>query len=132
MSYVVKRNATFLVPSGSVDEPEKLHLHVVSTNPCENNKCLLLTISTIKAGLWFDRTRTVASGSHPFISAESYVNYRHAVVKNCATIAKSVDGWLYITKGDFHDALTDYILSGVRESEMTPKYVIDYLDSLGL
>ena len=132
MAYRVYRGATFLVPSGSTKDQDALHLHVVSTSPCADGQCLLLTISTIREGIWYDDTRLIHAGSHEFIQENSYVNYRYAVIKKCVLIAKMVDGWVYHTKRDFSNDLTDFVLSGVRESDMTPCYVLDYLDSLGL
>lgn len=93
---------------------------------------MLLTISTVKVGIWHDDTRILQPGCHEFIKVKSFVDYRHALVKRCDSISKLVDGWTYHAKPDFDEGLTDYILSGVPESDMTPQYVIEYFHSLGL
>jgi hypothetical protein len=131
MPYVVQRHATFLVPSGSKRDAEAHHLHVVSTPPCVNNQVLLLTVSTIREGVWHDPTRILPAGCHPFIGSESFINYRFSIIKRCDVITNMVDGWVYHTKADFPANLTDGILAGARESEMTPRYVLDYLDDSG-
>lgn len=132
MPYVVERHATFLIPSGSLKNADGLHLHIVATAPCQYEHCLLLTVSTIREGIWYDPTRTLEAGCHPFIKEPSYVNFAFSVVKKCASITKMVDGWVYHPKPDFPHDLTEYVLSGARESEMTPIYVLDYLTSVGL
>lgn len=132
MPYIVERLATFLVPSGSSRDVDGHHLHIVSTAPCKNSRVLLLTVSTIRDGIWHDTTCLLAAGCHSFIVSPSSVNYRLSVVKNCNSISTMVDGWVYHPKAAFPENLVDQMLAGVRVSDMTPKYVVDYLDAIGL
>ena len=130
MPYVVARHQSFLVPSGSARDEDAKHLHIISTSPCKNGLCLLLTTSTIREGVWHDPTRVLEAGCHPFINQKSFVNYARSIVKRCDGIVKCVEGWTYHPKENFDADLTELILTGVWESEMTPNYVFDYLNSL--
>lgn len=132
MAYVVERHASFLVPSGSFRNEDAMHLHIVSTEPCQSQKCLLLNVSTIHQDIWHDPTCTLSAGCHEFVKADSYINYQFAIVKPTAQITKMIDGWVYHPKAAFKPELTDLILSGVRRSDMTPNYVLNYLDEIGV
>ena len=76
----VFRKGTLLIPTG----PAK-HLHIIMNDPVysleHQKKCVLVVnISTIKDGLPYDHTCTLASGDHPFIRHSGYVYYKGAEV----------------------------------------------------
>lgn len=130
MAYVVEKKSTLLVPSGSFRNPEAHHLFVIATDPCEQNQCVLVTISTIYEGVWYDPTCTIEADSHPFVKHASYVNYRFSVLKDCERLGKLVDGWYYHPKDPIDDQVLENICSGILKSDFTPRYVQKYYANL--
>lgn len=130
MSYVVKRQNTFLAPSASTKDANGHHLHVVCTDPCKANKSVVLTISTIKDGQWHDPTVIIDIGTHKFIKAKSFVHYAYAQVMDCSAISRDVDSWVFMPKDEMVESVVSTMFYGAHRSEMTPRFVLDYIASL--
>ncbi|MFG1263893.1 hypothetical protein [Xanthobacter aminoxidans] len=130
MSYIVKRRNTFLAPSASTRDANGHHLHVVCTEPCKSNKSVVLTISTIRDKQWHDPTVIIDVGLHKFVKAKSFVHYAYAQVMDCSAISRDVDSWVFMPKEEMVESVVSAMLCGAHESEMTPKFVLDYIDSL--
>jgi len=74
------RRGTLLMLSGPVE-----HLHVVMNDPIFSgehgkNSVLVVNVTSVKQGVYFDPTCVLTPGCHPFVNRESYVVYKHAVV----------------------------------------------------
>lgn len=95
-----------------------------------NGKCLVLSVSSIKQGVWHDPSCEIPAGVHEFISHPSFVSYRHATIVNCEHIEKCIEGWVYHAKGVMPVEWTDRMLEGAFTSDMTPRFVLNYLDTL--
>lgn len=72
MSFVLRRKASFLVPSGPKD---LLHLHVVLTNGDADGFHLVATVGSIKEGMNYDPACVIEPGEHSFITVRSFVIY---------------------------------------------------------
>lgn len=126
MPYVPLRGNSFLVPSGTTANPNKLHLHVIATEACPAGEHLLLSVSTIQAGIHHDPACMIKAGEHPFITHDSYVVYRRARTTSATLITKCVDGWLYIKKEPVSQALLQRMCAGIMASNFTPFFAQDY------
>ncbi|MBN9309308.1 hypothetical protein [Devosia sp.] len=126
MSFVVAKKATLLIPSGP--DPDGHHLFVVLTSPCTHGQCLLTSFSSVKPGLFHDKTCLVAPGEHEFITKDSFIEYRLSRVLRCDQIEKAVNGWLYTPKPAVSDELLERIRDGIEQSELTPRFVQEYFE----
>lgn len=122
MPYSAYKRATLLIPSG----PTGLHLYVVMTDASKHNQHILLSVSTIRAGKYFDDTCVIDAGSHEFIVRDSYVYYRDPLLRNAASISKCVNDHTFISKADMDENVFTRMLNGVPVSKFTPKWVGDY------
>lgn len=125
MSFVPARCGTLLIPTG----PTGNHLLVIATDACSEGKHLLVNLSTIYSGAFYDDTCVVQAGEHPFVKAPSFAVYRSAMIQTGDRLTQMVDGWVYKAHHDATDALTARILAGALASRLTPRHVKNYLSA---
>ena len=121
MPYQAVKRGTLLIPSGPVIYPDQLHLHVILTDSCENNRHLLVNISTIRDGAFYDPTCVVEPGEHSSVTKRSWVVYRRAVTLHADYIKNCVDGWSFKPKEEVPEGLFARICDGVGASSFTPR-----------
>ncbi len=119
MPYQVAKRGTLLIPSGPVNNPDQLHLHVILTDSCENNRHLLINISTIRDDTFHDPTCVIELGEHPSVTEQSWVVYRRAMTLHADHIIKCVDGWSFKPKEAVSEELFSRICNGVDASSFT-------------
>jgi hypothetical protein len=117
MAYVPNCGGTLLIPSGTFNSPDQMHLFVIVTEKCAENRHLLVNISTIRDGVHFDPACIVEAGEHPFVTDRSYVVYRLARIDHAAHLSKCVDGWTFRPKENVTQELLNRICDGVLRSE---------------
>jgi len=114
----------FLVPSGPA---EFLHLNVVGTGPIEPpDMRLLIPISSIKDGVFYDQTCVLDVGEHPFITKPSFVFYRHIQQRSAAKISKCLENGDFIAKDCASDLLIAKIITGIPKSNFTAPWVLNF------
>lgn len=121
MAYQPAKRGTLLVPSGPANNPDQLHLHVILTDSCENNRHLLVNISTIRNGIFYDPTCVIEPGEHPLVVEQSSVVYRRARTLHADQIRICVDGWSFKPKEPVSEELFSRICDGVDASRFTPR-----------
>ncbi|WP_432284133.1 hypothetical protein SLT36_20295 [Aminobacter sp. BA135] len=124
MTYAVAKKAALLMPSGPLEDGQ--HLYVIMTNPCDQGKSLLVSISSIKDGRFHDPACIIEVGEHPFVTKRSFVEYRLSRIIRCDHIAKCVAGWVFTPKAGVSDELFAKIEAGIEASDFTPKLVTTY------
>ena len=107
---------TFIRPSGTERDPERKHLFVVLTAPCENRLQLLVPVSSIKAGVKYDNTCELSAGCHPFITVDSFVFYRKLEQLRMNSIVDYVNSGYFISKPEIHTTDFNRIEAGVETS----------------
>lgn len=123
MMYTPYKGSGLFIETGGVD-----HLFIVVTDACSNGEHLLLNFSTVKQGVWHDPTCIVEAGVHPFITSQSFVEYRFAQIQSGERLSKMVNGWVYRRARDDVDAnLVNSMLAGVTESPFTRGRVKKYV-----
>jgi len=127
MNFSPYKRGTLLIPSGP--KQDGLHLFVVMTDACENNHHLLLSVSTIRAGAFYDDACLLAPGDHEFIKAASYVVYRLPEKRSAETLVKCVKGWLFHPREDIAQNVFDRMYDGLWRSRFTPPWVLKYVQS---
>jgi len=124
--YIVAKKATLLVPSGPGENGQ--HLYVIVTNPCAEQQCLMVTMSSIKEGRFHDPACILAAGEHPFITKPSFIDYRLSWQVRCDHVVKCVDGWVYTSKTDVTDELFGKICGGIPASDFMPVRLYRYFE----
>lgn len=125
--YVPYRSASFLGPVNEVH-----HLFAVMNNPCLEQRCLLVNITSIKDGKYHDRACELGVGDHPFIKHPSYVLYRLADTMRADRISKLVGLNWYLTREDWDAKVFQRIVDGIRISEDTVPRIVRYADINGI
>ncbi len=126
MPYQAAKGGALLIPSGPVTNPDQLHLHVILTGVCENNRHLLVNISTIRDGAFYDSTCVIEPGEHPSVTKRSWVVYRRATILHADHIKKCVDGWSFKPTEAVPEGLFSRICDGVGASSFTPRDMKQY------
>ena len=128
MAYVPARCDTLLIPTGPAGD----HLFVITTEACPGGLHVLANFTKIAPGRFVDKACLLSPGEHPFITQDSFVLYRSAMVQPGARLSNMVDGWVYRVGQPATVALTDKILAGFGASKFTPKFIKTHLHGLGL
>ena len=126
MAYRPVRKAGLLIPSGTYENPDALHLHIILTNKCADGFHLLGSIATVRRGQRHDPICIIEADEHPFINRLSYAIYRRFTTVRSSHITKCVDGWVYRKHDPISDDLYERICEGIADSDFTPRRIIEY------
>lgn len=102
---------------------------MVCTGESQSGFRLLVSISTVREGKFYDPTRIIEPGLHPFITARSYVAYGKAEQRTTEHILLCVEKGLFIPKPAVSRELLAHLVSGFDESDFTKPWVFELLDS---
>ena len=109
---------SFLIPSGTGERANLLHLFVVCTDIDANGDMVLASISSWKNS-FCDETCILEAGCHNFITQKSYVMYRKSRIENVITIQKGIEAGQLIPKDSFNSDVLTQIKSGLLISKHT-------------
>lgn len=123
--YKPYKRGTLLIDSG----PTGKHLYFITTDACVDDCHLLVNISTLQSEK-DDKTCVLSPGCHPFVTANSYVNYRMADIQSADKIARMVAGWVWLPKEDCSDDVVNQIAAGFVTSPHTPQRIVKYYTSV--
>jgi hypothetical protein len=119
MTYRPERMSALLCPT-----PEDYHLTAVLNDPCADDLCLLVTITSIVPGRFHDPACVLDRGDHSFLRHPSFVLYRLAATVRAQHICNLVAKKYYLEKDEFPEQVFDRILGGVYISkEVTPRII---------
>ena len=122
------RRATVLVPSGPRHDPDRLHLHVLLTNPVgERQEVLLVGIQTRRRHCP-DPTCILYPRDHPFIRQESFVSYGRAMIERAKTLSEGVHRGRLIPRDPMDGEVFARILAGINESRHVTPRVLRFYD----
>jgi hypothetical protein len=123
-------------PNDETGRNSKRHLHVVISNPDEENIFFVVPICTYREsnGKPFpgiDISCRLPVGCHSFINRESYVSYETAKSKSYTDIFNGIRKGNYIPKDTFSEKYVQDMQKGARKSLHLPekfKRFFDYFD----
>jgi hypothetical protein len=121
MSYVPYPRGTILIPTDTTQ-----HLFIIITKQCEVGCHLLLNISSIRVGKFYDPACTFAGGEHPFIKQPSFVFYQMAEQKQAKSISDLVAKSYYSEKTALDQVHFAKVCAGIMQSKFTKPWVKDY------
>lgn len=129
--FIVTRRATVLVPSGTTEQPDLKHLFILLNDPT-HKACLVLivSISTIRPGRYFDDTCRLFSGEHPFINTDSYVMYSKARIESADTLDRGVRKQILIPKEPMDGGVFARICEGVFHSRHVSPEIRNFFEPI--
>jgi hypothetical protein len=107
-----------------------MHLFVICTDVIDGNPHLMVSVSTIKAGVYHDPTCTIKAGEHPFIKHDSFVDYSKTRQMPTAGIAALVDGRVAPEKERCDERLLERVWNGIKTSAHSPRWAKDHFDKI--
>lgn len=117
MPFQPLKKATLLIPSGPERDPNRYHLWVVLTDPCQHEANLLVSISTLHSNRFHDPACVIEAGEHKRITAQSWAVYRLCRAMLSASLVKGEASWMYRVAEPVSDAIFGRLCAGVMESE---------------
>jgi hypothetical protein len=124
--YTPAKGFSLLIPSGTLNSPDKHHLFFIVSNACADGFHLLFSVCSIRDGISYDPTCVLDVGSHPFVKAPSYVLYAKPEKLRAEGIRKCVAGWTYTPKEECSADLLKRVCDGIASSAFTPRWAKKY------
>lgn len=125
--YLPYQKASYLAPINDVH-----HLYAVLNSPCGQNQCLVVNVTSVKDGKYYDNACVLNEGDHPFIRHQSYLLYRMADTMGAAKITRYVNLKHYVTREDWGDEVFARIVNGLAASEDVPLRILKYARDTGI
>jgi hypothetical protein len=122
---LVARAGTLLIPSGPSHNPNKMHLHVVCTDPCSNGNQLIVCICTWTSDLCDDAC-ILQPGEHRFLTRKSYVLYRKSRIESAAALDNGIAIGLFRSEPQMNAQSFLRIKNGICRSKQTPRKMKTY------
>jgi hypothetical protein len=116
------KKGTLLIPSGPSHDADRMHLHVICTDPDTDGKQLIVSICT-KTNAPYDSTCVLQKHEHTFLRHESYVLYRKANITDHAALINGVNANLFVPKDDVNGQVFLRITKGICASPQTSRKI---------
>lgn len=121
MVFQPKRGTTLLIPSG----PTGNHLFVVVSEEM-SGEYLLVSVSTIKEGRFYDPTCEIEAGVHEFVRDRSYAYFRDARIITARHLIAMEQKGVFFAKADMDEDVVSRICDGIEISAHTPNIAIKF------
>jgi len=132
MTWLAARRATVLIPSGPDHDPDRMHLHIVLTDPrADKNgmeKVIVVSVSSVPSTQIYDSSCTLFTGEHPFISRDSFVTYQFAAVVDPNLLEQEVAQKRFVAKSIMDEKVFRFVIEGLRESPYTTPRILRLFD----
>lgn len=129
--FIPARRATLFIPTPLAGRENLEHLFVLMTDPIGVDKeILLVSVSSIKQGAWYDDSCLLYKGDHEFIKRPSFVSYHHSKIITADSLISGVNKDMFRPCGTVTDEVMALICKGLEESDHLPEsHRIFYEDS---
>lgn len=128
--FIPARRATLLLPSPSVDDPNRKHLFIILTDPVgDKQEVLLVSASSVKKNLPHDTSCLLYPGDHEFIRHPSYVVYNMPRIETAPSLIKGAKLGQLIPKGMIGEDVFTRICQGLLDSTRTPLRIKRFYES---
>jgi len=117
--WVCAKGASLLVPSGP---DSKKHLFVIAMDPSKlegygnHPMVLMVGASSRKEGVAHDGACELKAGDHPFITHDSFIDYRFARIESASDVERKVQAGTFIVKQACSPELLARIVRGALSS----------------
>lgn len=126
----MQKKGTVLIPSGPSHDPDRLHLHVVCTEPDDGGMQLIVSISSL-TNKFCDNACVLLAHEHAFLNRESYVFYRNARLVKKEALDNGVSSNLFKPHDSFNGQAFLKIMKGFCTSKQSPKKIKVYVGCPG-
>lgn len=116
------RRGTLLMPSGPANDPWRMHLHIICTDPDEEGHQLLVPICSIRGDI-YDRTCELWAGTHSTVHHPSYVAYRHADLARNDRLRVRIEERVLVPREDLNGQDFLRVTRGITASKHTPNKI---------
>lgn len=114
------RAGTLLIPSGPPADPDRMHLHVICTNPDAAMQQIVVSISTYEPG--DDPTCILLRGCHKSLTKpQSFVVYQYTRIRLHEQLLEGVRKAMFVPKLDMNGQDFLRICRGIEKSPRTPQ-----------
>ena len=132
MPFQPLKKATLLMPSGPPDDPDRLHLWIILTDPCAAHEAnLVVNVCTLHDGRFHDPACLIERDEHRRVKHTSWVDYHRSKAVHSTALQKGVSAWLYHPDEPVSDALFNRICAGLLESDHTSVRMRRYFEGKG-
>ena len=97
------------------------HLHVVISDPDENDRIVLVSVTTERAKS--DTTTRLEAKNHPFIDNPSVIAYNYSKMMSCDQLRKLIETEDAVPKSDASDTIVKRAQAGMQETRRAPREV---------
>lgn len=130
------KRASLLIPSGPQHDQSRKHLFILLTDPLDDDdgiKCILMvSLSSIRAGIPHDPTCILYSGDHPFLKQDSFVVYQKSRLEEVDKVLRGVKTGQLVPQAPMDGAVFARICKGLEDSRLTPPKLLKfYLKATG-
>jgi mRNA-degrading endonuclease toxin of MazEF toxin-antitoxin module len=103
------------------DPSSKPHLHVVISDPDENDCIVLVSVTTERAKS--DTTTRLEAGIHRFITAPSVIAYNYSKIMSRDQLRNLIETGDALPKDDASDTIVRRAQAGIQETRRAPREV---------
>jgi hypothetical protein len=125
VAFSAAKKGTVLIPTGPSHDPNRLHLFVICTAPCQEGKQVIVSIASRVNNLC-DQTCILQPHEHAFLTRESYVLYRNARIELQTKLIEGVNRGVFVPHQDVNGQTFLRILKGICSSPQTSRRVKKY------
>lgn len=113
---MVYKKGTLLIPTGPSH-----HLHIVMNDPVfspehGDERALIVNISTVYPDRHYDDACLLNAGCHPFITRQSYVYYKCAVISEAPRLTAAIEAGNIVAKPAVNDEVFNLVRLGFDNS----------------
>ena len=119
------RRGTLLIPSGPMHDPDRMHLHIICSDPDHEGLQLVVPCCSIKDRP-YDPTCTLGVHEHAWITRPSFINYGHSEIIAQARLVDGVARQKFHPKADMNLQTFLRVTNGIPRSKRTPPEVKAY------
>lgn len=110
---------------------EVKHLYVLISQENPGPRNLLVSVTSIREGVFYDDACVINAGEHPFIKHPSYVYYNEPINAGRRHIEKQTEAGSWIRREDVSDELFSRITDGLTKSDFSPPWAIEFFARYG-
>ena len=110
------------------DKSRKMHLKIVISDPDPEGMVLVVSVSTIRKGVFHDPACPLHVGDHHFIKDPSYISYYYAMELSSVKILQEKFNGIIVPKDDVSVDILIRIQEGAKKSRFLPKFLRKYFD----
>lgn len=118
-----------MIPSGPNHDPNRMHLHIVVTDPTASGDVLIVCVVSIPPTNIYDPSCTFFPGEHPFIVKDSYIAFRFSQVVQASLLEAKVAAGEYVAKAELDEKRFAELVEGLVDSPYTTPKILKFYKS---